>query len=86
MAEPAALTAWSAATEPVAIEPAALETEPSEDCCGCPVCICGSWRPYAEEGQSASPLSVRLSCLAPLSPLDAGAALGGRSADVVLVA
>ena len=70
--------------------PEALETEPIADGCeplrgGCQVCVCRSGSPHAAEGRSASPLSVCL-CLAPLSPPDAWTALGGRSADVVLVA
>ena len=97
MAETVALAAWSAATEPVAIEPAALETEPIEGRCGRslsgrPVCVAERLRVLASVrngmavGESSVGQSVCPSGLGPWSALDAGTALGRRSADGVLVA
>ena len=97
MAETVALAAWSAATEPVAVEPAALETEPIADRRG-PLrrryLVCVAERPGVSASvcggravcESSVGQSVCPSCLAPLSPPDAGTALGGRSAYGALVA
>ena len=93
MAEPVALAAWSAAAEPVAIEPAALETEPIADRCwqslsGCSVCVAERLGVLASicSGRAVCESSVGPSGLASLRSLDAGTALGRRSADEALVA